>query len=157
RGTRRLRVIAAGTALRPYDSPEALYGEHLLDEVSRLASVARVIAAEEPFDVIHAHDWMTFPAAVAARDASRRPFVAPVHSTDFARKAGDRSDPVTSRIEGEGIRRADRVVCVSRVTAGRVRTRYAVPPERIRVVHNAVSGPPAPPREAPAGAPLVLF
>ena len=156
-GGRGLRVIAAGTALRPYDEPDALYGGELLDEVSRLAAVARVVAAEERFDVIHAHDWMTFPAAVAARDASRRPFVAHVHSTEFARSAGGRGDPTVCHIEGEGVRRADRVLCVSRVTAGRVRARYGVPAERIRVVHNAVGGGALAEREAPSGPPLVLF
>ncbi|MGE5413496.1 MAG: glycosyltransferase family 4 protein [Syntrophomonadaceae bacterium] len=156
-GGRRLRVIAAGTSLRPYDEPDALYGGELLDEVSRLAAVARVVAAEERFDVIHAHDWMTFPAAVAARDVAGRPFVAHVHSTEFSRSGGGRGDAVVSHIEGEGVRRAERVVCVSRFTAGVVRRRYGVPDSRIRVVHNAIAGEAVVDREPPAGPPLVLF
>lgn len=156
-GSRGLRIVSVGTPLRPYEETGGLYGEQLLDEVSRLASVARIVAAEERFDVIHAHDWMTFPAAVAARDASGRPFVAHVHATEYARSAGGAGDPVVSRLEGEGLRRADRVICVSSVTAGNVRRRYRVPESRIRVVHNAIDGSAADERPAPAAPPLVLF
>jgi len=154
---RGLRIVAIGTPLRPYEETGGLYGEQLLDEVSRLASVARIVAAEERFDVIHAHDWMTFPAAVAARDASGRPFVAHVHATEYARSAGGAGDPVVSRLEGEGVRRADRVICVSGFTAGNVRRRYRVPESRIRIVHNAIDGGPAIERTAPPAPPLVLF
>jgi len=118
-------------------------GEQLLDEVSRLSSVARIVAGENRFDLIHAHDWMTFPAAVAARDASGRPFVAHVHATEYARSAGGRGDPAVTRLEGEGLRRADRVICASSVAAGVVRLRYRVPESRIRVVEPAPGAEPA--------------
>lgn len=154
---RGLRIVAIGTPLRPYEETGGLYGEQLFDEVSRLASVARIVAAEERFDVIHAHDWMTFPAAVAARDVSGRPFVAHVHATEYARSAGGAGDPVVSRLEGEGVRRADRVICVSAFTADNVRRRYRVAESRIRVVHNAIDGGPAIERPAPPAPPLVLF
>ncbi len=154
---RGLRIVAIGTPLRPYEETGGLYGEQLLDEVSRLASVARIVAAEERFDVIHAHDWMTFPAAVAARDVSGRPFVAHVHATEYARSGGGAGDPAVSRIEGEGLRRADRVICVSSVTAANVQRHYRVPDSRIRVVHNAIEGGAAVERSAPPAPPLVLF
>jgi len=134
---RRLRIIASFPRLRAAVRAE---GEFLLDGVSRLSSVARIVAGEDRFDLIHAHDWMTFPAAVAARDASGRPFLAHVHQTEFARSAGDRGDPAVTRLEGEGLRRADRVICASSLTAGVVRRRHRVSESRIRVVEPEPAG-----------------
>ena len=136
---RRLRIIASFPALLRRAAARS-EGEQLLDEVSRLSSVARIVAGEDRFDLIHAHDWMTFPAAVAARDASGRPFLAHVHATEFARSAGGRGDPAITRLEGEGLRRADRVVCASSVTGAVVRLRYRVPESRVRIVDPALAG-----------------
>jgi glycosyltransferase involved in cell wall biosynthesis len=134
----RLRIL---TSFPPWRRREAARsrGEQLLDEVSRLSSVARIVAGEDRFGLIHAHDWMTFPAAVAARDASGAPFLAHVHATEFARNAG-LADPAVTRLEGEGLRRADRVICASSVTASVVRRRYRVPEARIRVVSPSIAG-----------------
>jgi glycogen synthase len=153
-----VKMIASGTLLVPYGTASSLYGDDLRDEVSRLAAVARVVARREIFDVVHVHDWMTFPAGLAASEASGRPLLAHVHATEFSRSAGEGGDPFIRGIERAALRRADRVLCVSRFTADVVRRRYAVDPRRIRIIHNAIDGSAvAAPRTETAGPPLVLF
>ena len=154
-----LRLIPVSTRLVPYGSAAGLYGEDLRDEVSRLAAVARVVARQERFDVVHVHDWMTYPAGLAAQEVSGRPLLAHVHATEFSRSGGLAGDPFIGEIEHVALRRATRVLCVSRFTAGVVHRRYGVSEDRIRVVHNAIDGSaggPAP-GDPPSTAPLVLF
>lgn len=113
------------------------YGPDLPREVLRYSAAAASIAARESFDVIHAHDWLTFLAGIEARRATRKPLVLHVHATEFDRTGGEGNGFVTS-IERAGFAEADRVVAVSGYTAEVVARRYGVPAERIRVVHNAI-------------------
>jgi glycogen(starch) synthase len=113
------------------------YGPDLPREVLRYSAAAASIAARESFDVIHAHDWLTFLAGIEARRATRKPLVLHVHATEFDRTGGEGNGFVTS-IERVGFAEADRVVAVSGYTAAVVANRYGVPAERIRVVHNAI-------------------
>jgi glycogen(starch) synthase len=113
------------------------YGPDLPREVLRYSAAAASIAARESFDVIHAHDWLTFLAGIEARRATGKPLILHVHATEFDRTGGDGDGFVTS-IERVGFAEADRVVAVSGYTAEVVANRYGVRPERIRVVHNAI-------------------
>lgn len=171
----RLELLPVASPLRPYlserayaeqraRSPEAGpsgfaggYGATLGDEVARYADVVGELARRERFDLIHAHDWMTFPAGVRARALAGRPLVCHVHACEYDRN-GDAPDARIVQIERQGLGRADRIAAVSRYTAGVLRERYHVDPARLRVVHNGVERPE--PLEAPspaAGSPLVLF
>lgn len=149
RGLGRVAVQTVASPLRPYLTAadyraateraplQGGYGPDLRAEVQRYAAVIGDLARTAPFDVIHAHDWMTFPAALAARAASGKPFVAHLHASEWDR-AGAAGDPEIRRIEAEGLAAADLVVCVSHFTRRIVERHYPVPGERIRVVHNAV-------------------
>jgi glycogen(starch) synthase len=134
------------------------YGRDLFSEVRRYVDVVSTMAAGESFDVIHAHDWMTFPAAAAVAERSGKPLVVHVHSTEFDR-SGDGVNQAVYEIEREGMRRADRVITVSRFTKRLCVERYGVPEDKVSVVYNAVA--PADPVAAPdAFAPadrIVLF
>lgn len=153
---RRFRMIRVDARLAP-DRGGPLYGPDLPREVLRLARQISPIGRRERFDVIHAHDWMTFPAALELNRLSGRPWIAHVHSTEFAR-SGENGDAFIATVEREGLRRASRVVCVSRRTAGIVRRRYGVAESRIRVVHNAIDRDAgAPPAAFPHDRALVLF
>jgi glycosyltransferase involved in cell wall biosynthesis len=103
----------------------------------RYAEVAGRIARRERFDVIHAHDWLTYLAGLEARRATGRPLVVHVHATELDR-AGDGANRFVADIERLGLTQADRVIAVSRYTAQRVSGTYGVPAERLRVVHNAI-------------------
>lgn len=159
RPQRSRRAQEAARSPDPY-RPEP-YGHDLRDEVLRYAGAAAAIARKERFDVIHAHDWLTFLAGVAARRESGRPLAVHVHATELDR-AGENGDPFVVRVERLGLEQADRVIAVSSYTADLLRRRYDVPEERIRVVHNAIDGPPATPAPSvpapfPAADPVVLF
>jgi glycosyltransferase involved in cell wall biosynthesis len=147
----------AGTESTP-DSP-SLYGPDLASEVLRFSAAARAIARRRrlDFDVIHAHDWMTYLAGLEARRVTGRPLVLHVHATEFDRTDGD-GNPFVMAIERAGLLGADRVVAVSGYTAEVVARRYGVPPERLRVVHNAIDArAPARVWSVEEQEPLVLF
>jgi glycogen(starch) synthase len=113
------------------------YGVDLRAEVVRYAEAGAEIARRERFDVIHAHDWLTFLAGLAARRVSGRPLAVHVHATEVDR-AGEHGDPFVATVERLGLEEADRVIAVSAYTADLVRKAYGIPAGRIRVVHNAI-------------------
>jgi glycosyltransferase involved in cell wall biosynthesis len=112
------------------------YGQDLMSEVGRYARVVAELARSEPFDVVHAHDWLTFPAGLCAAEAAGRPLVAHVHACEYDR-SGEHPNPEIREIEGVGLASADRVIAVSHYTASILVSRYGVDPAKLRVVHNA--------------------
>ena len=113
------------------------YGPNLMQEVSRYALVAASIASNNTFDVIHAHDWLTYPAGIAAKKISGKPLVVHVHATEFDRSGENVNQPVYD-IERQGMTEADLVITVSNLTRQIVIERYGIPPEKVITVHNAV-------------------
>jgi glycogen(starch) synthase len=113
------------------------YGPNLLEEVRRYAQVAAAIASQFEFDVIHAHDWMTYLAGIAAKKVSGKPLVVHVHATEYDR-SGEHVDPQVHAIEYHGMAEADCVVTVSNWTKNVAMSRYQIPEEKIKVVHNGI-------------------
>jgi len=112
----------------------SVYGANLFEEVVRYAGLAGGIAAREPHDVIDTHDWITFAAGIEARKVSGKPLVAHIHATEFDR-AGDGANPEICRLEYEGMMAADRIVANSHALRRICVERYAIPVEKIDVVH----------------------
>lgn len=141
------KSILVPSALSPYlDSgaysalglPFGLYAPGLLEEVLRYGLLAKEIAEKESFDVIHAHDWLSFPAGLAAKEASGKPLIVHVHATEFDRTGGPEGiNKSVYAIEREGMHRADKVVAVSGFTKDIVVSRYGVSADKVTVVHNA--------------------
>jgi len=115
----------------------ANYAGDLYSEVERYARLASQIASQEEFDVIHAHDWMTYPAGLACAAVSGKPLVVHVHSTEFDR-SGEHVNQRIYDIERQGMHGAQLVITVSYLTKKIVMSRYAVPDEKVRVVYNAI-------------------
>ncbi len=113
------------------------YGANLMEEVSRYALVALSIADKFEYDVIHAHDWLTYAAGIAAKQISGKPLVVHVHATEFDR-SGENVNQVVYDIERSGMEAADRVITVSNFTRQIVIERYGIPAEKVFTVHNAV-------------------
>ena len=113
------------------------YGRNLLTEVSKYAAVAMQVAKDNDIDIIHAHDWLTFPAAIMAKEVSGKPLVVHIHATEFDR-SGDNVNQEVYEMEKRGCEVADRVICVSRLTRRILISRYGIEPSKIVVVHNAV-------------------
>ena len=115
----------------------SLYGNNLYEECNRYAQMASSWARKQPHDVIHAHDWMTYPAALESQKVSGRPFVAHIHATEFDRTGGSVNEQI-AHLEYEGLSAAQEVIAVSRYTKEMVHKHYSVPLSKIKVVHNGV-------------------
>lgn len=123
-----------GIAVGP---PAGDYGGDMVTKAHRYAHLALALAARERFDVIHAHDWMTYPAAIALKHATGKPMVAHIHSTEFDRSGENVNQPLYDT-ERAGLHAADTVVAVSQLTKNICVARYGVHPDRIQVVYNGV-------------------
>ena len=113
------------------------YGKNLMEEISRYALVAAEVAKQYEFDVIHAHDWLTYYAGIAAKKISGKPLVAHIHATEFDR-TGDNVNTIIYDIERTGLAAADRVIAVSNLTRNVVIERYGINPDKVFTVHNAI-------------------
>ena len=116
---------------------EEHYSRDMYGEVQRYAAIAAELSLREEFDIIHAHDWMTYPAGMAAAAATGKPLVVHVHSTEFDR-SGEHVHQMIYDIERAGMQRADRVFAVSHLTRNIIITRYGIPGERVEVIYNGV-------------------
>jgi glycosyltransferase involved in cell wall biosynthesis len=162
---KRIKLIEVGSFLVPYVGPEEFsklseqyadgskyfiqtqvkgklkftgkYGADLFQEIANYAIVAAVLAMEQDFDVIHAHDWLTYPAGLAAKAVSGKPLVVHVHATDFDRSGGN-VNPAVYDIEKKGMEGADKVITVSNLTRDIVISKYGISPEKVVTIYNAV-------------------
>jgi glycosyltransferase involved in cell wall biosynthesis len=162
---RKIKLIEVGSRIIPYTDPEdylklsseyegqqvnfintqvkgklrftGKYGPDLYQEIANYALVAIQIAMENEFDVIHAHDWLTYPAGIAARDISGKPLIVHVHATDFDRSGGN-VNPTVYQIEKNGFEAADKIITVSNLTRNTVIEKYGISPDKVVTIYNAV-------------------
>ncbi len=114
------------------------YPDNLYEEINNYSIAAGVIARSENFDIIHAHDWLTYPAGIHAKQVSGKPLVVHVHATDFDRSRGN-VNPQVYGIEKNGFDHADHIMCVSEATRRTVIEKYNQDPSKVTAVHNAVT------------------
>lgn len=119
------------------NSENSVYSKNLYQEVQRYAYEAALIAKDEPHDIIHCHDWMTYQAGIEAKRISGKPFVIHVHATEFDR-TGNNPNPHIHGIEKLGMQEADHIMAVSQFTKNIIIKHYNIPADKITVVHNAV-------------------
>ena len=113
------------------------YDTNLMDEIYKYSVVAALIADENEFDIIHAHDWLAYPAGIAAMEVSGKPLVIHVHATDFDRSGGN-VNPDVYRIEKNGMDAASKIITVSNLTRDIVINKYNINPDKVETVYNAV-------------------
>jgi glycosyltransferase involved in cell wall biosynthesis len=113
------------------------YGENLFQEIANYSAIASIIGVNFDFDVIHAHDWLTYPAGIAAKFVSGKPLIIHVHATDFDRSGGS-VNPSVFEIEKRGMEIADRIITVSNLTRNIVIEKYGISPDKVFTVYNAV-------------------
>ena len=113
------------------------YPDNLYEEINNYSIVAGVVARQQTFDVIHSHDWLTYPAGIHAKQVSGKPLVVHVHATDFDRSRGN-VNPTVYAIEKNGMDYADHIVCVSELTRQTVINKYYQDPKKVSTLHNAV-------------------
>src|SRR5687768_6836883 len=118
-------------------SPGAHYAGDLFGEIQRYAQLAAEVARGESFDVVHAHDWMTFPAGLAVAGLKGVPLIVHVHSTEFDR-SGQHVDTRIYDIERRGMHGAIKVIAVSHLTKNICVNHYGLDPNKVEVVYNAI-------------------
>lgn len=161
----RIQYMEANSLLMPYLSPEeyeyvvnmesthrrsyliehfqgkftfsGTYGKTLFEEVNMYGLLGGEIARKHDFDLIHAHDWLTYSAGIAAKEATGKPLVCHIHATEFDR-SGENINTVIYEYEKNGMMAADMVIAVSNLTRQTVIEKYGIPPEKVVTVHNAV-------------------
>lgn len=137
-----LRKNVTATATRDAGTETAVelhggYGADLMAEVWRYAQAAASIALETDFDIIHAHDWMTYPAGILTRQLTGKPLVAHAHALEHDR-SGENVNAAIAHLERTGMEAADLVVAVSAYTRRNIMKQYGIPGDKIAVIHNAV-------------------
>ena len=113
------------------------YPGNLHEEINNFSIIAGVVARQQEFDIIHAHDWLTYPAGVHAKMVSGKPLCIHVHATDFDRSRG-KVNPTVYSIEKNGMDHADCIMCVSELTRRTVINEYHQDPRKVFAMHNAV-------------------
>ena len=115
-----------------------IYPSNLLEEISNYEAAASVVAHSGDFDIIHSHDWLTYPAGIFAKQISGKPLIIHVHATDFDRSRGN-VNPEVYAIEKRGMDEANHIITVSNLTRQTVIEKYHQHPSKVTTVHNAVS------------------
>lgn len=136
-----LHLRAGQEAPSCYASPavfENAYGRNLKGQVLAYARAAETIAREESYDLIHAHDWLTALAGIAAKRISGKPLIFHVHATEFDRSGGEGANPEVYAIERKGMEASDLVVAVSEYTKHILVEKYGIAPDKVAVLHNGM-------------------
>jgi glycosyltransferase involved in cell wall biosynthesis len=127
-------------ATPPAHAPISLSGGYEGDLVlaaERYAQFCVQSARDLNFDIIHAHDWLTYPAGLALARLTGRPLVVHVHATEFDR-SGTHVNQQVYNIERRGMHGAVRIMAVSNLTRNLLVNRYGLSPNKIDVVYNGV-------------------
>lgn len=145
-----MEIRAINSILKPYSTIAShrtiaekigandFYESDLFNEVLRYGQLAQKIAQQEDFDVIHAHDWLSFPAGIMAKMVSGKPLVVQIHATEFDRSPNN-PNPFIFSVEKIGMEKADAVIAVSNYTKNIIMENYGIEPNKIKVVHNAIN------------------
>lgn len=136
-------------SVRFLGSGDSGYGSDLFGDAQRYAKLVAALGLTERFDVIHAHDWLTYPAGLLLKQITGKPLVCHIHATEFDR-SGEHINQQVYDIERAGMHGADRVIAVSRLTKAIVHKRYGVPDSKIDVVYNGVAQHEAQPQRGAA-------
>jgi len=111
---------------------------NLYSEVLRYGELAREVAKNEEFDIIHSHDWLSSLAGIEAKKVSKKPLVLHIHATEFDRSGGNGVNERVYAIEKKGMQHANKVVAVSNYTKDIVVNKYNVEHQKVAVVHNGI-------------------
>ncbi len=134
-------VIRSGIAYDSYKYVLPDGSEEYLDIHAQVAlyeqSVAQLVETTE-FDIVHAHDWLTFRAALRAKEAKGCPIILHVHSVESDR-AGGKGNPLVHEIEEIALHAADQIIAVSEHTKKTIHRDYHIPLSKIDVVHNSIN------------------
>ena len=149
-----VKITAINSPVQPYnsgpggyilaESGAVIYGGSLMDEVLRYAAEGARIAQEEDFEIIYAHDWLSFGAGIEAKRVTGKPLIVHVHATEYDRGGGNAINPHVYKIERDGMQEADVVIAVSELTKKIVVDKYNIDESKVQVVYNGIDAATAP-------------
>jgi glycogen(starch) synthase len=143
--TLRAYATSSSYSREKHGSGANIYAEDLIGEVRRYAAAARQVAREQTFDVIYAHDWLSFGAGIEAKHATGKPLIVHVHATEFDRCGGPWGiNKEVYDAEKIGMEEADVVIAVSEMTKNIIMKEYGIPEWKVRVVYNGIDETTAP-------------
>lgn len=145
----------AGSGCQLENAPSS-YGGELAQQVRSYSELATRLALQEDFDLVHAHDWMTFATAMELKRLTGKPLVLHLHATHYDR-AGPEARGWIFELEKEAMAAADLIIPVSHYTSRILESHYAVPAEKLRPVHNGAEPVPECGNGHRSSEPLVLF
>lgn len=136
------KPLSSHAEIRALYASQDPYGANIMEKVATYTEVVTQLAKEKEFDIIHAHDWITFAAAIQIKEQSGKPLVLHVHSLETDR-IGTRAKyeygiNAVYDIERQAMLKADRVIPVSFFTKNCAIEHYEIPAEKFRPVYNAI-------------------
>lgn len=113
-------------------------GAHMNEHQQNYADYVLKLVLYGDYDIVHAHDWLTLRAGIAAKQATGIPLIAHIHATEFDRAGGKQGNPLIHEIEYIGLHMADRIIAVSEFTKKTIVEHYDIPASKVEVVYNGV-------------------
>lgn len=126
------------TTVKSRSAGRVHYSGDMFSEVARFTQGVMEVCEDLEFDVIHAHDWMTFPAAVALREHTGKPMLAHIHSLEYDRSGRNGMNARIRGLEQLGLSQAEAVIAVSHYTKGIICGEYGINHEKVHVAHNGI-------------------
>ena len=135
------RIINSGIAYDSYkfimsDGCERLFG--VFDQQLLYELTIDMLTSTQSYDIIHAHDWLTFRAALRAKENLGCPLILHVHSLESDRAGGKYGNPLVHEIEDIAFHAADKIIAVSDFTRKAISREYEIPINKIDVIHNSI-------------------
>lgn len=127
-----------------YESFKYIYKDGSISQISLMEQVEFYsnqipeVIKNTNYEIIHAHDWLTFKAAIRAKDILNKPLIAHVHATEFDRSGGQSGNKLVHEIEYMGLISADEIIAVSELTKKLIVDKYSIPSSKIKVIHNSI-------------------
>lgn len=131
-----IRQIESGLSMHSLAELQGGYGNRLYSEIQAFAEFVARIAQHLDIDIIHAHDWMTYPAGLYAAHVLKKPLIAHVHATEFDR-SGDNPNQYVFDLEHHTYSNCDGIITVSNYTRSVLTSRYNIDSNKIFPVYNA--------------------
>ncbi len=114
-----------------------LYGDDVVGKVKYYTEIVDRVASHLDFDLIHAHDWMTFLAGIRLKEHFKKPLVIHVHSLNFDR-IGPAREGWIYELERDALNTADLIIPVSHYTSSVIQEHYSIHRDNIYPVHNGI-------------------
>ena len=117
------------------EASNTLYSNSIEEEVERYGKIAKFFKNE--YDLIHAHDWLTFKLGLNLKTKFNIPLVCHFHALEIDRSYGIGNSYIYN-LEKQAVYESDKIVTVSEYTKNRLIQYYDAKESKITVVHNGL-------------------